>query len=58
MEQNQTNFILYILGVVGLVILLLGAFNFYPVKYGVVGALIVWIIAGGYRQYFGVGKVR
>lgn len=58
MEDNQINFILYIMGVVGLIVLLLGVFGFYPIKYGVVGALILWIIGGGYRQYYGMGKVR
>ncbi len=46
------------MGVVGLIVLLLGVFGFYDIKYGVVGALILWIIGGGYRQYYGMGKVR
>jgi len=58
MEEKQTNFILYIMGVVGLIVLLLGVFGFYPFKYGIVGAIIIWVIAGGYRQYFGVRSVR
>ena len=58
MDDNQVNFILYIMGVLGLVVLLLGVFDFYPIKYGVLGAIIIWIIGGGYRQYFGVKKVR
>lgn len=58
MDDNQVNFILYIIGVLGLIVLLLGVFDFYPIKYGVLGAIIIWIIGGGYRQYFGVKKVR
>ena len=56
MEDKQINFIMYIIGVVGLIVLLGGAFGLYPIKYGVIGALILWIIAGGYRKYLGIPK--
>lgn len=56
MEDRQINFIMYVIGVVGLVVLLGGAFGLYSIKYGVIGALIIWIIAGGYRKYFGIPK--
>lgn len=54
MDNNQTNFILYILGVVGLLILIGGVINLYDWKYGLVIAIVIWVIAGAYRTYFGV----
>ncbi|MFA0834925.1 MAG: hypothetical protein ACC609_13090 [Methanobacterium formicicum] len=58
MEDNQKNFVLYILGVVGLLILLGGVFGLYDWKYGVVIAVVIWIIGGAYRTYFGVPSNR
>ncbi|MCK9152205.1 hypothetical protein [Methanobacterium alcaliphilum] len=54
MDDKQIDFALYILGFVGLLVLLGGAFSFYEFKYGLVGAIIIWFIAGAYRKYFGV----
>ncbi len=54
MDNNQKNFVLYIIGVLGLIVLLGGVFGFYDWKYGLVIAIIIWIIAGAYRTYFGV----
>lgn len=54
MEKNQADFILYILGFVGLLVLLGGAFSLYEFKYGLFGAIIIWFIAGAYRKYFGI----
>ncbi len=56
MDDNQTGFILYVLGFIGLIVLLGGVFSFYEFKYGLVGAIILWFIAGAYRQYFNVPK--
>ncbi len=56
MEDRQTDFILYIVGIVGLIVLLGGVFNLYEFKYGLFGAIILWIIAGGARKYMGIPK--
>ena len=58
MEDNQKNFVLYILGVVGLLILLGGIFGLYDWKYGVIIAVVIWIMGGAYRTYFGVPSNR
>ncbi|KUK71542.1 hypothetical protein [Methanobacterium sp. 42_16] len=58
MDNNQKNFVLYILGVVGLLILLGGISGLYDWKYGVVIAVVIWIIGGAYRTYFGVPSNR
>ncbi|EKF85268.1 hypothetical protein [Methanobacterium formicicum] len=46
------------IGVVGLLILLGGVFGLYDWKYGVVIAVVIWIIGGAYRTYFGVPSNR
>ncbi len=56
MEDKPMDFILYILGVVGLLVLLGGVFNLYEFKYGLLGAIVIWIIAGGARKYVGIPK--
>ncbi|MEL7670054.1 hypothetical protein [Methanobacterium sp.] len=56
MEDRQIDFIMYIVGVLGLIILLGGVFNLYEFKYGLFGAIILWIIAGGVRKYMGIPK--
>lgn len=58
MDNRQANFVLYILGVVGLLVLLGGIFGLYEFKYGLFGAIIIWIIGGGYRTYFGIPSNR
>jgi hypothetical protein len=57
MEDRQLDFVLYVLGFVGLIVLLGGIF-WYPFTYGLVGALIIWFIAGATRRYFGIPKNR
>jgi hypothetical protein len=56
MEDKQIDFVMYIVGVLGLVVLLGGVFNLYPIHYGLFGAIILWIIAGGARKYMGIPK--
>jgi len=58
MEDRQADFVLYILGVVGLVVLLAPILGMYEWKYGVFGAIIIWIIAGGIRRYFAIPSSR
>lgn len=58
MEDRQADFILYILGVVGLVVLLAPILDIYEWKYGIFGAVIIWIIAGGIRRYFAIPSTR
>jgi len=54
MDNKQADFLLYILGAVGLIVLFAPLFGLYDWKYGVFGAIIIWIIAGGYRKYYGI----
>lgn len=56
METKQADFLLYILGFVGLIVLLGGIFNLYEFKYGLFGAIIVWFIAGASRKFYGIPK--
>lgn len=58
MEDRQADFILYIFGVVGLIVLLLPLLGLYDWKYGIFGALVIWIIAGGIRRYFAIPENR
>jgi len=54
MEDRQKDFLLYILGFVGLLVFLGGIFGLYDWKYGLVVAIIIWFGAGAYRKYFGL----
>ncbi|MBI5681471.1 MAG: hypothetical protein HZC47_11310 [Methanobacterium sp.] len=55
MENKQADLILYVLGFVGL-LLLLGGIWFYDFKYGLVAALIIWFAAGAFRKYYGISN--
>lgn len=55
MENKQADLILYVLGFVGLLILL-GGIWFYDFKYGLVAALIIWFAAGAFRRYYGISS--
>ena len=54
MEDRQKDFLLYILGFVGLLVFLGGIFGLYDWKYGLLVAIIIWFGAGAYRKYFGL----
>jgi hypothetical protein len=58
MDNNQKNFVLYILGVVGFLVFIGGIFGLYDWKYGLVIAIVIWVVAGAYRTYFGVPSNR
>jgi hypothetical protein len=51
MDDKQIDFLMYIVGVVGLLILLGGVFSLYDFKYGLIVAIILWIIAGAVQRY-------
>ncbi len=51
MDDKQIDFVMYIVGVVGLLVLLGGAFNLYEFRLGLIVAIILWIIAGAVRKY-------
>lgn len=51
MDDKQINFLMYIVGVVGLLVLLGGVFSLYDFKYGLIAAIILWIIAGAVQRY-------
>lgn len=50
MEENQKNSLAYLSGGLGLVALLGGVFNLYPVLYGLLGALILGVTSGIIRR--------
>jgi len=50
MEENQKNALAYLSGGLGIVILLGCVFNLYPVLYGLIGALILGVIAGAIKR--------
>ena len=52
MDDRQKDFVLYILGFVGLLIFLGGIFGLYDWKYGLIIAIIIWFVGGAYRRYF------
>ena len=56
MEDKQMDFILYICGVLGLLVLLGGTFHLYEFKYGLFVAIVLWIVAGASRKYTGISK--
>lgn len=51
MEDKQIDFIIYIVGVLGLLILLGGVFNLYEFRYGLIVAIALWVIAGAAKRY-------
>ncbi|MDZ4172265.1 MAG: hypothetical protein U1C19_08850 [Methanobacteriaceae archaeon] len=51
MDDKQIDFIMYIVGVIGLLVLLGGVFNLYEFRYGLIGAIVLWIIAGAAKRY-------
>ena len=44
--------LIYVLGFVGLIVLLGGVFNLYTFKYGLFGAIIIWFISGAAKRYY------
>lgn len=50
MEENQKNALAYLSGGLGLVILLGGVFNLYPVLYGLLGAFILGVTSGTIKR--------
>lgn len=50
MEENQKNGLAYLAGGLGLVVLLGGVFNLYPVLYGLLGALILGVTSGTIKK--------
>lgn len=59
MKKNEKSALLALMGGAGLIILLVGAMtNLYDTKYGFLGALTLWILAGVLAKYLGVKKKR
>lgn len=50
MEENQKNALAYLSGGLGIVVLLGGIFNLYPVLYGLLGALILGVTSGAIKR--------
>ena len=50
MENNQKNALAYLSGGLGLIILLGGVFNLYPILYGLLGALILGVTSGAIKK--------
>lgn len=52
MEDKQMDMLIYVLGFLGLIVLLGGAFNLYTFKYGLFAAIIIWFISGAAKRYY------
>ena len=55
MNKSQKEALVWLLGSVGLIVLLISIFtNFYSFNYGLLGAIIIWIIAGFVKRFYGI----
>jgi len=52
MEDKQVDMLIYVMGFVGLIVLLGGVFNLYTFKYGLFAAIIIWFISGAAKRYY------
>jgi len=57
MKKNEREALVALVGAIGLIVLLIPIFtDLYPFGYGILGALILWILAGVMKKYLGVKK--
>ena len=57
MDKNQKEALVWLLGSIGLIVLLVSIFtNFYGFNYGLLAAIIIWIIAGFVKRFYGIKK--
>ena len=56
MKKKDKTLIVSLLGAIGLIILLLGIFNVIYFWWGLLIALIIWILTGVLAKYWGVKK--
>ena len=55
MNKSQKEALVWLLGSVGLIVLLISIFtNFYSFNYGLLAAIIIWIIAGFVKRFYGI----
>lgn len=50
MEENQKNALAYLSGGIGIVVVLGGIFNLYPLIYGLLGAVVFAVISGAIKR--------
>jgi len=57
MKKNEKEALVALTGAIGLIVLLIPIFSgLYPFTYGLLGALIIWILTGVLKKYLGVKK--
>ena len=55
MNKNQKEALVWLLGSIGLIVLLGGIFlHYYDFTYGLIAAIAIWIFAGFIRRYYGI----
>lgn len=50
MEENQKNALAYLSGGLGVLVVLGGIFNLYPIAYGLLSALVLVVMAGAMKR--------
>jgi len=59
MKNNQKEALAWLLGAIGLLVLLGGIFtHLYEFTYGLIAAIAIWILAGFIRRYYGIKKIK
>ena len=59
MKKNQKEALVWLLGSIGLLILLGGIFtHLYEFTYGLIAAIAIWILAGFIRRFYDIKKIK
>jgi hypothetical protein len=57
MKKKERTMVVALLGAIGLIVLLGGIFlNFYEFFHGLFGAIVIWILTGVLKKYWGIKK--
>jgi hypothetical protein len=56
MKKRSKETLVKLMGALGLIVLLIGIFSPLDFWYGLLGALVLWILSGVVAHYFGVKK--
>ncbi|MFH0949219.1 MAG: hypothetical protein V1802_01915 [Candidatus Aenigmatarchaeota archaeon] len=59
MNKKEKEILVKLLGAVGLIVLLVGLFaQIYEFKYGLATAIVIWILTGVLKAYFGIKEEK